>query len=185
MSSPEGSQRIPLEAIDALVVLGGAQVTTQALDACVRRGVRVAALQMSGTVRFVVNGATGGNVHLRTALFRTAMDHDRSLALSKAIVAAKLQNSRSVVDRWSRDEKNKAEAEWLAERGAQIRERIARLNDADTLTMFEVSKAMRPESTSAQSVMSFRRAISSFQREPGARPGIPSTQCSDSATACS
>ena len=132
VSSPEGSQRIPLEAIDALVLLGGAQVTTQALDACVRRGVRVAALQMSGAVRFVVNGATGGNVHLRTALFRTAMDHDRSLALSKAIVAAKLQNSRSVVDRWSRDEKNKAEAEWLAERGAQIRERIARLNDADT-----------------------------------------------------
>ncbi len=132
VSSPDGSQRIPLEAIDALVVLGGAQVTTQALDACVRRGVRVAALHMSGAIRFVVNGATGGNVHLRTALFRTAMDDVKSLALSKAIVAAKLQNSRKVVDRWSRDEKNAAEAERLAARGAQIRERIARLVDAET-----------------------------------------------------
>ena len=43
VSSPEGSQRVPLEAVDALVVLGGAQITTQALDACMRRGVRVAA----------------------------------------------------------------------------------------------------------------------------------------------
>ena len=132
MSSPEESQRIPLEAIDALVLLGGAQVTTQALDACVRRGVRVSALRMSGAIRFVVNGPTGGNVHLRTALFRAVVDDTWSLTLSKAIVAAKLQNSTKVVGRWSRDEKNPDEAEILAARAKQIRERIARLFDADT-----------------------------------------------------
>ena len=132
MSSPEESQRIPLEAIDALVLLGGAQVTTQALDACVRRGVRVSALRMSGAIRFVVNGPTGGNVHLRTALFRAVVDDAWSLTLSKAIVAAKLQNSTKVVGRWSRDEKNPDEAEILAARAKQIRERIARLFDADT-----------------------------------------------------
>ena len=67
-----------------------------------RRGVRVTGLQMSGSVRFVVGGATGGNVHLRTALYQAVSDDARSLALSKAIVAAKLQNSRNVVDRWGR-----------------------------------------------------------------------------------
>ena len=97
-----------------------------------RRGVRVAALHVGGTVRFVVNGATGGNVHLRTALFQAATDEDQSLDLSKAIVAAKLQNSRRVVERWARDETNAAEGERLADRGAQIRERIGRLADADT-----------------------------------------------------
>ena len=106
VSSPEGSQRVPLEAVDALVVLGGAQITTQALDACVRRGVRVAALQMSGAVRFVVNGPTSGNVHLRTAQFDAVMDDTRSLAVARAqSSAAKLQNSSRVVGRWSRDEK--------------------------------------------------------------------------------
>ena len=89
VSTPDGSQRIPLEGIDAVVVLGGAQITTQALDACVRRGVRVAALHMGGAVRFVVNGATGGNVHLRTALFRTATDEVRSLELAKATLLAR------------------------------------------------------------------------------------------------
>ena len=132
VSTPDGSQRIPLEGIDAVVVLGGAQITTQALDACVRRGVRVAALHVGGTVRFVVNGATGGNVHLRTALFQAATDEDQSLDLSKAIVAAKLQNSRRVVERWARDETNAAEGKRFADRGAQIRERIGRLADADT-----------------------------------------------------
>ena len=132
VSSPEGSQRVPLEAVDALVVLGGAQITTQALDACVRHGVRVAALQMSGAIRFVVNGPTNGNVHLRTAQFGVVVDDARSLEVAKAIVAAKLQNSRRVVDRWSRDEKNPVEAERLAARGAQIRDRISRLAGADT-----------------------------------------------------
>lgn len=132
VSTPDGSQRIPLEGIDAVIVLGGAQITTQALDACARRGVRVAALHVGGAVRFVVTGATGGNVHLRTALFRAATDEARSLDLAKTLVAAKLQNSRKVVERWSRDETNAAEREELAARGTQIRERIGRLAGADT-----------------------------------------------------
>ena len=132
VTSPEGSQRIPLEAVDALVVLGGAQLTTQALDACVRRGVRVAALGMSGALRFAVSGPTNGNVHLRIALFRAAMDDAHALALAKATVAAKLQNSRTVVRRWSRDATDQETSEQLATRSEAIRERIARLPAVDT-----------------------------------------------------
>lgn len=130
VSSPEGSQRVPLEAIDAVVVLGGAQVTTQALDACVRRGVRVAALHRSDAVRFLVSGATNGNIHLRQALFDAVMDNFRSLDLSRAIVTAKLQNSRKVVGRWSRDESDAVGSKRLAERSEQIRRRIERLVNA-------------------------------------------------------
>ncbi|MYI03667.1 MAG: CRISPR-associated endonuclease Cas1 [Chloroflexi bacterium] len=132
VSSPAGSQRVPLEAVDGLVLLGGTQITTQALDACARRGVRVAALQMSGALRFVVNGPTSGNVHLRTAQFETVMDEMRSLAVAKSIVAAKLQNSRRVLGRWARDEKGAEMAEQLASRSTQIAARIARLPEAQS-----------------------------------------------------
>ena len=132
VSSPEGSQRIPIEAVDALVVLGGAQITMEAIDACVQRGVRVAALKRGGAVRFTVSAATGGNVHLRSALFQAAMDPSRSLDLSRAVVAAKLQNSGIVVSRWSRDEKNPEKSDSLAERSEMIRARIARLAEAET-----------------------------------------------------
>ena len=104
----------------------------QALDACVSRGIRVTALRRSGAVRFLVNGATSGNVHLRTALFEAVTDASWSLELARVTVAAKLQNSRRVVSRWSRDEKDAAGSERLAERSEQIRQRIARLKDAAT-----------------------------------------------------
>ena len=132
VSSPEGSQRIPLEAIDSVVMLGSGQITTQALEACVQRGVRVATLKMSGAVRFVVGAPTGGNVHLRMALYRAVADAGHSLSLSKSIVAAKLQNSRKVVDRWSRDEKDPAVALHLGACVEQISDRIPRLDEVDT-----------------------------------------------------
>ena len=132
VSSPKDNHRVPLEAIDTLILLSSAQVTTQALDACMRHGVRVAALRMNGAIRFIVSGARSGNVHLRMSLFMAAMDHARSLALAKAIIAAKLQNSRKVIDRWARDESNAAESDRLTERAAQIRTRICRVVDAES-----------------------------------------------------
>lgn len=132
VTSPEESRRIPLESVDAMVLLGGAQLTTQALDACTRRGVRVAALTRGGAVRFTVNGATSGNVHLRTALFETVADATRSLQLAKAIVAAKLQNSHHVVDRWARDTTDPELRRQLAGRAAALRTRVARVAEATT-----------------------------------------------------
>ena len=132
VSRPEGSQRIPLEGIDAVVVFGGAQMTMQAVDACVGRGVRVAVLRHNGAIRFVVNGATGGNVHLRMALFRVVADDVSALAIAKAIVAAKLQSSARVVGRWSRDASDTVKRQALATRADQIKLRVSRLEDAQT-----------------------------------------------------
>ncbi len=132
VKTPEGSQRIPLKAVDALVILGSSQITTQALDACVNQGIRVAALKRSGALRFVVNARTGGNVNLRMALYRTVSDDQLSLALAKSIVAAKIQNSRRVIERWSRDEKSHERRERLAKRAAEIRGRISRIGEAST-----------------------------------------------------
>lgn len=130
--SPDGNRRVPLEALDAVVLLGGGQITTQAMEACVRRGVRVAALRQGGSVRFVVGPGTGGNVHLRTSLYRAILDEGHSLELSKAVVAAKLQTSRKVVDRWARDEKDPRAAERLKSRARDLLARIPRVAEAHT-----------------------------------------------------
>lgn len=132
VSTPDGKQRVPLEGIDGLVMLGGGQVTSQALEACVKRGVRVAALRSSGSLRFVVGHKTGGNVNLRISLYETVADESRSLELSRAIVAAKLQNSRRVLGRWSRDAKDPNLAKSLGSRADQLLARVRRLADAPT-----------------------------------------------------
>lgn len=127
VSSPDGTQKIPLEAVEAVVLLGGGQMTSQALAACVRRGVRVAALNPGGSVRFLVGGATSGNVHLRTAHYQAVVDDRHSLEMAKSIVAAKLQNSRKVVARWARDAKNASASDGLSERAGQLLDRVARV----------------------------------------------------------
>ena len=98
-----GTTRVPLAGIDALVLLGSGQVSSDALAACVKRGVRVASLRRSGAVRFVVGGPMSGNVHLRMAQHAAVLSEDHSLNIARAIVAAKLQSSRRMLLRWSRD----------------------------------------------------------------------------------
>ena len=132
VSSPTVTKRIPIEGVDGVVLMGNAQITTQALESCVRRGIRIAALSMGGKVRFVVGGITGGNVHLRTSLYKATIDEAHTLAISKTIVGAKLQSSRRVVGRWARGEKNEFQAKQLVDRAEQIRERIPRLMQAQS-----------------------------------------------------
>ncbi|MEZ5218392.1 MAG: CRISPR-associated endonuclease Cas1 [Ilumatobacteraceae bacterium] len=132
------SNRVPLEAIDSVVLLGNSQVTTSAIDACVRHEVRVCALRRNGAVRFVVGGPRGGNVHLRTAQHRVA-DGAGSVDYARSFLAAKLQNSRRMLLRWSRDAPVATRAN-LALRAEAIGNRLVRLanaNDPGTLLGIE------------------------------------------------
>ena len=122
-----GTTRIPLAGIDAVVLLGSGQVTSDALAACVSRGVRVASLRRSGALRFVVGGALSGNVHLRMAQHTAVLSEEHSLAIAQAVVAAKLQSSRKTLLRWSRDAKSPSTRQRLQQRAEMIAERIARV----------------------------------------------------------
>ena len=122
-----GTTRIPLAGIDAVVLLGSGQVTTDALAACVKRGVRVASLRRSGALRFVVGGPMSGNVHLRVAQHSAVLSDEHSLAIARAVVAAKLQSSRKMLLRWSRDAHSPDHRQRLQQRAEMVAERIARV----------------------------------------------------------
>lgn len=134
-----GTQRIPLEAIDAVVLLGGGHMTTDAIASCAERGIRVAALRRGGSVRFTVGGPRGGNVHLRMAQYRAATDTARSLDIARLIVAAKLQSSRRVLLRWARDspQPQRSSLERRADMVADRLEVVARSPDANHLRGLE------------------------------------------------
>ncbi len=101
VSGPTGKARVPVETLSAIVLAGMAQVTTDALALCVKRGVRVCSLTRSGKVRFVVGGETKGNVLLRVAQIRIADDEAASSAIARWLVAGKIQNSRALIRRWT------------------------------------------------------------------------------------
>ena len=127
-----GTTRIPLAGIDAVVLLGSGQVSSDALAACVQKGVRVASLRRSGALRFVVGGPLSGNVHLRMAQHEAVASEEHSLTIAQAVVAAKLQSSRAMLLRWSRDAKTPIHRQQLQQRAEMIAERIVRVPGANS-----------------------------------------------------
>lgn len=92
-----------MKGIDGIVLLGGGQISSQAMSACIQQGIRIASLSRGGKVRFVLGGPVKGNVHLRIAQYRAAEDQPRTVDVSRSLVAGKLQNCRRMVNRWAWD----------------------------------------------------------------------------------
>ncbi len=99
VSRPDGQARVPIESIEAVVLFGG-QITSEAIELCVSRAVRVAALRRSGRVRFTISGPPAGNVYLRVAQLRAADEAEAALDLARNFVAGKLQSYRTLLARW-------------------------------------------------------------------------------------
>lgn len=148
VATAAGKTRVPLESLDGVVVLGGGQVTSDALAACVERGVRLSSLRMNGRLRYAVGGPVSGNVHLRLAQIRAADDPDRVAALARWLVAGKLQNYRRLLGRWAEDARPadrshlKRQAEVIAERldglaGARDGDRIRGIEGDGTRRYFK------------------------------------------------
>lgn len=102
LRNADGTTKIPIETIEAVVLIGG-QITSEALDLCVRHGVRVSALRRSGRLRFTVGAPTSGNVLLRVAHLRAADEPAAAATVARPLVAAKLGSYRSLLQRWSND----------------------------------------------------------------------------------
>lgn len=138
VSGSAGTTRVPIESLEAVVLFGG-HMTTDALARCVDRGVRVTAMRRGGKIRFVVGGATSGNVLLRVSQHQTALDVEASADIARAIVAGKLQNYRYCLQRWAWDADEPERSMLLAQRDA-LAERIAGLHgviDGDRIRGFE------------------------------------------------
>ncbi|MGH2747355.1 MAG: CRISPR-associated endonuclease Cas1 [Actinomycetota bacterium] len=103
VTGSDGWERVPMKELDGVVLLGAGQISSQALSGCVEQGIRVVSLNRGGKVRFVVGGATKGNVYLRIAQYRAAEDAGRTCEISRSVVAGKLQNCRGLLTRWAWD----------------------------------------------------------------------------------
>jgi len=131
--------RVPMSVLEAIVLVGHAQVTNDALAECVRRHIRVSSLSRAGRIRFTVGGATSGNVHLRLAQFEAVQNANLRIGVARAMVAGKLQNSRRMLKRWSWDAST-LERRHLENLADAIAERIAKVagtEDGDRLRGIE------------------------------------------------
>ncbi|MFT3874268.1 MAG: CRISPR-associated endonuclease Cas1 [Nocardioides sp.] len=96
-------RRLPLRAIDTVVVSGGVDVSTPLLVRCAEDGRLVAFVSRFGKPRAIVSGEAPGRGHLRLRQFEAHFDAERRLQLAKSIVAGKLDQMSWGLRQWARD----------------------------------------------------------------------------------
>jgi CRISPR-associated protein Cas1 len=95
--------RVPTINLGGLVCFGRVSASPAAMALCAESGIAVSFLTERGRFLARVTGFTPGNVLLRRQQYRSADDPDRSTAIARDIVAAKLANARTVLLRAIRD----------------------------------------------------------------------------------
>jgi CRISPR-associated protein Cas1 len=98
--------RVPLHHLGGIDTLGEDIMLSPAfLGRCAGSGIGVTLLDRNGRFRARVEGPMSGNVLLRLAQHEASTSAEASLSLSRNIVAGKLRNSRTVLQRGAREAK--------------------------------------------------------------------------------
>jgi CRISPR-associated protein Cas1 len=97
--------RVPLHHLSGVVCLGDVLMSPALLGRCAQGGIGIAFLERNGRFRARVEGPMSGNVLLRKAQYEACGDPVRVLSLARNLVAGKLRNSRTVLQRGTRESK--------------------------------------------------------------------------------
>jgi CRISPR-associated protein Cas1 len=94
---------VPSLQVDQVAVFGPVQVTTAAIHFCARHDIPVYFLSRSGRFVAAVHGAEGRAVGLQARQFERRADPAFRLGVARAIVRAKIANTRTLLLRWERN----------------------------------------------------------------------------------
>ncbi len=138
--------RVPLHHLDGIVTMGRVGASPALLGACGEAGVSVSFHSSRGRFLARVTGFTPGNVLLRREQYRCADDPARALVPARAIVAAKIANSRTVLLRACRDHADLTQREQIQHTTAYLSglmDDVQRATDPQVLRGFEGDGAKR------------------------------------------
>ena len=108
--------RIPILNIESIVTFGYMGASPGLMRLCVDNSVSLTFLSPQGRFISRIQGATKGNVLLRTKQYSLANDIDFSLHLSKLFIGGKIQNYRNILRRFIRDNGSNNEIERIVTR---------------------------------------------------------------------
>lgn len=95
--------RLPIHTLSGIVCFGQVSASPALMGMCGERDVALSFLSENGRFLARVQGPVSGNVLLRREQYRWADDAVRSAGIARLIVAAKVANSRTVLQRALRD----------------------------------------------------------------------------------
>jgi CRISPR-associated protein Cas1 len=136
----EDKLRVPLHALCGIVCFGRVSASPPLMGACAERDVAISFFDERGRFWARVQGPVSGNVLLRREQYRRAEDPEQTAAIARAVVAAKVANSRTVLLRAARDHPGTSGAEDIkaaADRLAHTLRALARDIPLDTARGYE------------------------------------------------
>jgi CRISP-associated protein Cas1 len=99
----ENRLRLPIHTLGAIVCFGQVSASPALMGMCGERDVALSFLTENGRFLARVQGPVSGNVLLRREQYRRADDPVRTAGIARLLVAAKVANSRTVLQRALRD----------------------------------------------------------------------------------
>ncbi len=120
----EEKVEVPMINVSQVALFGPVSVTTPALHALMRAEVPVSWFTTGGWFLGHTVGTGNGNVAVREAQYRFAFDEGRSLAFSRDLVAAKVRNSRTLLRRNWRDDREAGDKSRTLERLSRMMQRV-------------------------------------------------------------
>jgi CRISPR-associated protein Cas1 len=106
--------QIPVHTLDGIVCFGRVMCSPYLMGFCAERDVAISFLTEYGRFLARVQGPVSGNVLLRREQYRQADDVQASAKIAYAVLAGKLANSRTVLQRTVRDHGGKVNGEELS-----------------------------------------------------------------------
>lgn len=105
--------RLPIHNLGGIVCFGRVICSPRLLGLCANRGVAVSFLSPNGRYLAKVQGPTSGNVLLRKEQYRRSDQPDACAPIARAVVLAKVANSRTSLQRAIRDHGEKGDCSGL------------------------------------------------------------------------
>lgn len=132
--------QVPIHTLAGIVCFGQVSCSPFLLGLCAERGVGVSFLTEYGRFLARVQGPVSGNVLLRREQYRWADDEEKSSSMARFFITGKIANSRTVLQRATRDHGGKAGAEAMENAAGKLRFSLTQLqpvNSLDTLRGIE------------------------------------------------
>ncbi|MBL0038342.1 MAG: type I-C CRISPR-associated endonuclease Cas1 [Nitrosomonadales bacterium] len=99
----EKKLQVPLHHLGSVVCLGNIMLSPALMHRCADDGISLVFLNNQGRFKARLEGAVSGNILLRQAQHRLALDEKFTLGIAHSTIAGKLRNSRQVLLRGARE----------------------------------------------------------------------------------
>jgi CRISPR-associated protein Cas1 len=121
--------QVPLHHLNALVLFD-TMMSPALMGRCAADGRSVVWLNRFGRFMARMEGPVNGNILLRQAQYRTADNAGQSLIIARRFIAGKIRNSRQVLMRGARDNKNEQEKSALVQAARLLASNLGKLATA-------------------------------------------------------